>query len=112
GVRLCGGGGDRQHAPAVGAGPPDGHQSPAGLAPALYRAGRLMDFRRLTPYRTPAVHRVGDRPLTKALVIGGVVLATVFVLIAPLAVIFIEAFRAGLSVYVQNLADPATTHAI
>ncbi len=71
-----------------------------------------MDFRRTKQYRTPAIHRVGDRPLTKALIVGGVVIATLFVLIAPLVIIFIEAFKAGFGVYLQNLADPATRHAI
>ncbi len=71
-----------------------------------------MDFRRTKQYRTPAIHRVGDRPLTKALIVGAVMVATLFVLIAPLAIIFIEAFKAGFAVYLQNLADPATRHAI
>lgn len=71
-----------------------------------------MDFKRLTPYRTPATHRVGDQPLTRALIIGAVLAATLFVLIAPLAIIFIEAFSAGWRTYVANLSDPTTQHAI
>jgi len=71
-----------------------------------------MDFKRIKPYRTPAIHRVGDRPATRALLIGGVLLTTFFVLIAPLSVIFIEAFSAGMAVYAQNLKDGATQHAL
>ncbi len=71
-----------------------------------------MDFQRTKPYRTPAIHRVGDRPLTKRLLIGGVLAATLLVIIAPLMVIFIEAFSKGLSVYVHNLSEPDTLHAI
>ncbi len=71
-----------------------------------------MDFKRVTPYRTPATHRVGDRKFTKALLIGGVMVMTLFVLIAPLAIIFTQAFSSGLAVYARNLAAPDTLHAI
>jgi sulfate/thiosulfate transport system permease protein len=72
----------------------------------------VMDFKRVTPYRTPATHRVGDQALTRALLIGGVMVMTLFVLIAPLAIIFTQAFSSGLAVYAQNLAAPDTLHAI
>lgn len=71
-----------------------------------------MEFKRVPPHRTHAVNRVGDRPITKALIIGGVLFATLFILVAPLAIIFTQAFSAGLAVYARNLNDPATLHAI
>ncbi len=72
----------------------------------------MMDFKRITPYRTPATHRVGDQPLTKALIIGAVVATTLLVLIAPLAIIFVQAFSSGWASYLTNLSDDATQHAI
>ncbi|BCJ92145.1 ABC transporter permease [Terrihabitans soli] len=71
-----------------------------------------MEFKRIPPHRTHAQNRVGDKPLTKGLIIGGVVIGTLFILVAPLAIIFIQAFSAGAAVYAQNLKDPATLHAI
>jgi sulfate transport system permease protein len=66
----------------------------------------------VTLSRTAATHRVGDQTLTRALLIGGVLFVTLFVLIAPLAIIFTQAFSAGVAVYVQNLSTPDTLHAI
>lgn len=71
-----------------------------------------MDFQRTTSYRTPAIRRVGDRPLTKRLLVGGVLVVTALVLVAPLIVIFTQAFASGVSVYAQNLMEPDTLHAI
>ncbi|MGQ4274607.1 sulfate ABC transporter permease subunit CysW [Terrihabitans sp. B22-R8] len=71
-----------------------------------------MLFGRPTPYRTHATHRVGDAPFTRRLVIGLVLAMTLFVLVAPLVIIFAQAFSLGLDVYLANLADPDTLSAI
>jgi sulfate transport system permease protein len=68
-----------------------------------------MDFKRPPSH---SINRVGERPAVKAAIIGAVLFATLFVLIAPLAVIFTQAFAAGAAVYAHNLKDPATMHAI
>lgn len=44
--------------------------------------------------------------ITLALLVAAIFLA------APLAILFIEAFKAGLSVYVSRITEPATLHAI
>jgi len=64
--------------------------------------------------RTPASspRRVGDGRLARILLIGGVLLVTAFVVLAPLASIFFEAFRRGVTVYAEALARPDTLHAM
>lgn len=72
----------------------------------------MIPFQRTQPFRTHATERVGDRPLTKALIIGGVLVVTLLVLVAPLIIIFTEAFSAGVAAYKQNLLAPDTLHAV
>ncbi|MDR4307234.1 sulfate ABC transporter permease subunit CysW [Chelatococcus sambhunathii] len=56
--------------------------------------------------------RIGDGPVAKTVVIGLVTLATLFMIIGPLAVIFYEALKLGLATYLTNLSTPDTRHAI
>lgn len=56
--------------------------------------------------------RVGDGPLLRRTILALVLLATVVVLLAPLAVIFTEAFRHGLGAYLAALGRPDTRHAM
>lgn len=56
--------------------------------------------------------RVGDAPLFKYTLIGLVLLLVVFFIVAPLAVIGIEAFSRGLPYFAETIADPDTRHAI
>ncbi|MCK0197930.1 sulfate ABC transporter permease subunit CysW [Ancylobacter sp. 6x-1] len=56
--------------------------------------------------------RVGDGKLTRRLLIGIVLFATLFVLVAPLAAIFHQAFRHGTAAYLASFADPDTRYAI
>ena len=58
------------------------------------------------------VRRVGDGPLTRRLVIGGVLAVTLLVLVAPLAAIFAEALRQGWGPYAASFAQPDTQSAI
>ncbi|MGU3492867.1 sulfate ABC transporter permease subunit CysW [Xanthobacteraceae bacterium A53D] len=56
--------------------------------------------------------RVGDGRRTRSILIWGVLAVTVVVLLAPLAVIFSEAFKRGLDTYLASLARPDTLHAM
>lgn len=56
--------------------------------------------------------RVGDGPRTRAVLITLVLLVTAVVLLAPLGVIFAEAFKRGVMVYLQSLVRPDTLHAM
>ena len=55
---------------------------------------------------------VGAGPVTRVVVLGIVLVLTLIVLVAPLAVILVSAFSQGVGVFVRNLADPGTLHAI
>ncbi len=56
--------------------------------------------------------RIGDGPVAKTVIISLVTLATLVVIIGPLAVIFYEALKLGLTTYLANLSTPDTRHAI
>lgn len=56
--------------------------------------------------------RVGDSLAARLTITALVLVATVVFLLAPLAVIFTEAFKKGLGVYLNNLTDPSTLFAI
>ncbi|MFG1465458.1 sulfate ABC transporter permease subunit CysW [Xanthobacter sp. DSM 24535] len=60
----------------------------------------------------PVRRRVGDGLLTRAILIALVLGVTLFVLLAPLATIFSEAFLRGWSTYVDSLTRPDTLHAM
>ncbi|MDF2994779.1 MAG: sulfate transporter, inner rane subunit CysW [Xanthobacteraceae bacterium] len=65
----------------------------------------------------PEIHakptrRVGDGPFARSVLIGGVLVLTVFFLVAPLAAIFAEAFRHGVAAYFAAFAAPDTQYAI
>jgi sulfate transport system permease protein len=64
--------------------------------------------------RTPSAspRRVGDGRRTRTVLIGVVLVITAFVILAPLASIFFEAFSRGLAVYGESLARPDTLHAM
>ncbi len=64
--------------------------------------------RQLNRYRV----RVGDAPLFRIGLTGLVLGVTALVLMAPLAIIFVEAFRRGLGPYLEALARPDTLHAV
>lgn len=64
--------------------------------------------RQLNRYRV----RVGDAPLFRIGLTGLVLGMTALVLVAPLAIIFVEAFRRGLGPYLEALARPDTLHAV
>ncbi len=56
--------------------------------------------------------RVGDGPLFKYTLIGLVLVLVAFFIVAPLAVIGIEAFSKGVPFFLETIADPDTRHAI
>ena len=56
--------------------------------------------------------RVGDAPLFKFTLIGLVLVLVAFFIVAPLAVIGIQAFSRGLPYFLQTIADADTRHAI
>lgn len=56
--------------------------------------------------------RVGNGTGTRRLLIGAVLLVTLFTLVAPLAAIFAEAFKHGWTAYAASFADPDTRYAI
>lgn len=56
--------------------------------------------------------RVGDQPLFRITLTTLVLGVTALVLIAPLSIIFAEAFRRGLAPYLEALARPDTLHAM
>ncbi|MGE4371365.1 MAG: sulfate ABC transporter permease subunit CysW [Xanthobacter sp.] len=55
--------------------------------------------------------RVGDNPATRAMMLGLVLLVTAVILLAPLSVIFAEAFKHGVGAYLEALARPDTLYA-
>ncbi|WP_027135834.1 sulfate ABC transporter permease subunit CysW [Geminicoccus roseus] len=55
---------------------------------------------------------VGDTPWVRRTLIGAGLLLTLLFLLAPVAVVFVQAFQAGLAAYFSNLASPDTLHAI
>ncbi|GLK57056.1 sulfate transport system permease protein [Methylopila capsulata] len=56
--------------------------------------------------------RVGDGPVFRPVLLTLVMLGAALLIVGPLAIIFVEAFKAGLGVYLSNLAAPDTVHAI
>jgi sulfate/thiosulfate transport system permease protein len=56
--------------------------------------------------------RIGERPWVRFLLIGFVVLMTLLVIVAPLAVIALEAFKDGVGVYLDAIREPDTLSAI
>ncbi|WP_454914728.1 sulfate ABC transporter permease subunit CysW [Xanthobacter sediminis] len=56
--------------------------------------------------------RVGDQPLFRHGLTAAVLAVTALVLIAPLSIIFVEAFRRGLPAYLEALVRPDTLHAM
>jgi sulfate transport system permease protein len=56
--------------------------------------------------------RVGDNPLFRRTLIGIVLLLVAFVIVAPLAIIGVEAFAKGWAVYRDTILHPDTQHAI
>lgn len=56
--------------------------------------------------------RVGDAPLFKYTLIGLVLVLVAFFIVAPLAVIGIEAFSKGVPFFLETIAAPDTRHAI
>jgi sulfate/thiosulfate transport system permease protein len=55
---------------------------------------------------------VGEGPGTRALLLAAAIAFLVVILIAPLLVVFIEAFSRGISVYIEALAKPDTLSAL
>jgi len=56
--------------------------------------------------------RVGDGPFARNMLIGGVLLFTALVLVAPLVAIFHEAFKHGVAPYLASFTAPDTQYAI
>ncbi|MFG1420613.1 sulfate ABC transporter permease subunit CysW [Roseixanthobacter liquoris] len=56
--------------------------------------------------------RVGDGRLTRAILVSLVLAITLFVLLAPLAAIFSEAFGRGWATFAESLVRPDTLHAM
>jgi sulfate transport system permease protein len=56
--------------------------------------------------------RVGDAPLFRYTLIGLVLVLVAFFIVAPLAVIGIEAFSRGIPYFLETIADADTRHAI
>ena len=52
---------------------------------------------------------VGGGPVARRVVLGIVLVLTLLVLIAPLALIFSSAFSQGLGVFFRNLSEPGTS---
>lgn len=55
---------------------------------------------------------VGGGPVTRRVLLGVVLVVTVFFLLAPLVLIFASALSQGLDVFAKNLTEPATVYAI
>lgn len=55
---------------------------------------------------------VGSGPVTRRVLLGVVLVVTVFFLLAPLVLIFASALSQGLDVFAKNLTEPATVYAI
>ena len=56
--------------------------------------------------------RVGDSPATRRTLIAIVLLVGAVFLLAPLAVIFTQAFKNGIGYFASSISDPDTLHAI
>jgi sulfate transport system permease protein len=56
--------------------------------------------------------RIGDGAIVRRMLIGAVVLVALALIVAPIAVIVVRAFSAGVGVYVGNILHPDTLHAI
>ena len=56
--------------------------------------------------------RIGEAPWVRVLLIAFVLVLTLIVIVAPLVVIGLEAFKDGIGVYLQTIADPDTRNAI
>lgn len=56
--------------------------------------------------------RIGERPALRRLLITLAVLCTTLLLLVPLLAIFVQAFKAGASVFLDNLTDTYSLHAI
>ncbi|GBD47660.1 sulfate ABC transporter permease subunit CysW [Methylopila sp. Yamaguchi] len=56
--------------------------------------------------------RVGDGPVFRPALLAFVMLGAALLIVGPLLIIFVEAFKAGLGIYLSNLAAPDTVHAI
>ena len=64
------------------------------------------------PKPAPMATPVGNGPKTRGIVLGIVAIVTLLFLVAPLALIVTSALTPGFAVFVKNLSDPATLHAI
>jgi len=62
--------------------------------------------------RTRKPPRVGDAPLIRRSLIAGVLLVGAVLVLAPLLVIFVQAFSLGLRAFTQAIMHPDTLHAI
>jgi len=56
--------------------------------------------------------RVGDNPLFRRILLTVVLLLVALMIVAPLAVIAVEAFSRGVGYFAKSIADPDTRHAI
>ena len=56
--------------------------------------------------------RIGDRPAVRRALIAFVLVVGAILVLAPLVVIFAQAFRLGVPVFLANIAHPDTRHAI
>jgi len=56
--------------------------------------------------------RIGDGALMRRTLIGAVTLVALVLIVAPIAVIVVRAFSAGVGAYVSNILHPDTLHAI
>ncbi|OYY25304.1 MAG: sulfate ABC transporter permease subunit CysW [Azorhizobium sp. 35-67-15] len=61
---------------------------------------------------SPPRRRVGDGRLTRTVLVSLVLAVTLFVLLAPLATIFSEAFGRGWATFAESLVRPDTLHAM
>lgn len=62
--------------------------------------------------RSRTITPVGGGPVVRGIVLGAVLLVTLFLVVAPMAAILYEAFSRGIGVYVANLIEPTTLKAI
>jgi sulfate transport system permease protein len=56
--------------------------------------------------------RVGDAPATRATLLAFVLVVSALLIVAPLVVIFVQAFSAGVEAYAAAIRHPDTLHAI
>jgi sulfate transport system permease protein len=57
-------------------------------------------------------NRIGDQPWVKWSLVGLTLTLAVLLLLVPLVLIFVQAFSAGVTGYMENLSDSITLHAI